>query len=122
MSESAPASVVQKQLDAYNAKDLNALLATYATDAEQYTLHGPLLAKGHEALRSRFSARFLEPNLYAQLVSRVVSGNVVVDLEIVTRDFPEGKGTTEMLCVYEVIDGRIQRASFAVGAPQLIVG
>ena len=29
--------IVQQQLDAYNAKDIEALLATYAPDAEQYT-------------------------------------------------------------------------------------
>jgi len=41
-----PLEVVQLQLAAYNAKDVDALLATYAADAEQYTLHGERLAKG----------------------------------------------------------------------------
>jgi hypothetical protein len=45
----------------------------------------------------------------------VVVGNMVTDVELITRNFPEGKGTIEMLCIYEVIDGRIQRASFAIG-------
>lgn len=117
-----PASVVQRQLDAYNAKDLEALLAAYAPDAEQYTLHGPLLAKGHDALRARFAERFFEPDLHARLVSRTVCGNFVMDLEVVTRNFPEGRGTMEMLCVYEVAEGRIQRASFAIGVPQLSAG
>lgn len=119
MTQDIAAAVIQKQLDAYNAKNLDALLDTYAPDAEQYTLHGPLLAKGHDALRARFAQRFSEPNLHARLVSRTVMGNFVTDLEVVTRNFPEGKGSVEMLCVYEVIDGRIQRASFAVGDTQL---
>jgi putative hydrolase of HD superfamily len=38
-----------------------------------------------------------------------------VDHEIVTRNFPEGRGTLEMLCVYEVAEGRIRKASFAFG-------
>ncbi|MFZ6774021.1 nuclear transport factor 2 family protein [Undibacterium sp. SXout7W] len=108
-------SVVQAQLDAYNAKDIEALLETYAPDAEQYTLHGELLAKGHEQLRSRFLARFKETSLYAKLVSRIVVGNVVTDAELITRDFPEGLGTLEMLCIYEVVEGRIQKASFSLG-------
>jgi len=116
-----PASVVQEQLDAYNAKDLEALLNAYAPDAEQYTLHGPLLAKGRDALRARFAERFAEPDLHARLLSRTVFGNFVTDLEVVTRNYPEGKGEVEMLCIYEVIDGRIQRASFAIGAPKLLV-
>jgi hypothetical protein len=112
---SSALDVVQAQLKAYNAKDIEALLAAYAHDAEQYTLHGELLAKGHEQLRARFAARFAEPNLHAKLVARVVVGNVVVDSELITRNFPEGVGTLEMLCVYEVNDGLIQRASFSVG-------
>lgn len=119
MIQDTAIAVVQKQLDAYNAKDLDALMEAYAPDAEQYALHGALLAKGHEVLRARFAVRFSEPDLHARLLSRTVMENVVSDLERVTRNFPEGKGTVEMLCVYEVIDGRIQRVSFAVGRPCL---
>lgn len=110
-----PLAVVQAQLDAYNAKDLDALMATYAPDAQQFALHGALLAQGHDQIRPRYEARFVEPDLHARLLSRTVLGNFVTDLEIVTRNFPEGKGTVEMLCVYEVVDGRIVRASFATG-------
>ncbi len=112
-------SVVQAQLEAYNAKDVDALLRTYAPDAEQFTLHGDLLARGHRQLRERFLARFEEPDLHARLVSRVVVGNIVADVELITRNFPEGLGTLEMLCIYEVVDGLIQRASFALGEKTL---
>ena len=111
----SPLAVVQAQLDAYNAKDLDALMATYAPDAQQFALHGALLAQGHDQIRPRYEQRFVEPDLHARLLSRTVLGNFVTDLEIVTRNFPEGKGTVEMLCVYEVVDGRIVRASFATG-------
>jgi hypothetical protein len=120
MSINTPVSVVQAQLDAYNAKDIEALLRTYAVDAEQYTLHGELLAKGHDQLRTRFLARFEEPNLHAKLLSRIVSGNVVTDAELITRDFPEGRGTLEMLCIYEVVAGSIRKASFAPGEKTLL--
>lgn len=115
----SPIAVVQAQLDAYNAKDLDALMATYAPNAQQFALHGALLAERHEQIRPRYEARFVEPDLQARLLSRTVMGNIVTDLEIVTRNFPEGKGTVEMLCVYEVIDGRIARASFATGETRL---
>ncbi|KQQ91671.1 nuclear transport factor 2 family protein [Massilia sp. Leaf139] len=115
-----PAAVVQAQLDAYNAKDIDALMLTYAPGARQFTLHGPLLAEGYDAIRPRYVARFAEPDLHARLLSRTVLGNFVTDLEVVTRNFPEGLGTVEMLCVYEVVEGRIQTASFAVGATMLV--
>jgi hypothetical protein len=110
-----PATVVQRQLDAYNAKDLEALLATYAPDARQFELHGGLLAEGHAQMRERMRVRLAEPDLHAELLSRVAMGRIVVDHERVTRNFPEGKGTMEMVCIYEV-DGRlIRKATFTFG-------
>ena len=109
-----PEQLVQRQLDAYNAKDVEAWLATYAPDAEQRELHGALLAKGHDAMRARIVQRFAEPDLHAELLHRIVMGDVVVDHERITRNFPDGKGVIEMLCVYEVGEGLIRRASFAV--------
>ena len=77
MSHISPLEVVQAQLDAYNAKDMEALLATYMPNAEQYATGGVLLAKGHEQIRPRFLARFAEPTLYARLMSRQVVGQRV---------------------------------------------
>lgn len=118
-SRPSPSSIVQSQLDAYNAKDIDALLQTYAIDAEQFMLHGERLAKGHAQLRARFEARLAEPDLHARLLSRIVMGNVVTDCELVTRNFEEGRGTVEMLCIYELSGERIQRASFAIGEKKL---
>ena len=122
MKTLSPESVVQAQLDAYNARDIDALLATYASDAVQFTLHGERLAKGREEMRARFLSRFAEPHLHARLLSRTVVGDVVVDFESITRDFPEGVGTLELLCIYEVRDGLIQKASFAAGVKTLTAG
>ncbi|EHR73666.1 hypothetical protein BurJ1DRAFT_4881 [Burkholderiales bacterium JOSHI_001] len=118
-----PAALVQQQLDAYNARDVDAWLATYAEDAEQYTLHGDLLARGHAQMRARIQVRFAEPGLHARLLSRTVmptgTAAVVVDFEELTRSFPQGPGTVEMLCIYEVAAGRIRKVSFVMGEPRL---
>lgn len=42
-----------------------------------------------------------------------------VDLELITRNFPEGVGTLEMLCIYEVANGLIQKVSFVMGEKRL---
>jgi hypothetical protein len=42
-----------------------------------------------------------------------VTGHIVVDHEIVTRNFPEGKRDIELLCLYEIEQGLIKKASFA---------
>jgi putative hydrolase of HD superfamily len=120
MENTSALAVVQAQLDAFNARDIDALMRAYAPDAEQCSLHGERLAKGHDEIRPRYVARFAEPDLHARLLSRSVMGKFVTDLELITRNFPEGVGTLEMLCIYEVENGRIQRASFAPGAMTLL--
>jgi hypothetical protein len=114
-----PEAVVQRQLDAYNAKDIEALMATYAADAQQFEHPAKLLASGATQIRERFAARFQEPNLHAKLIKRIVSGNTVIDHEQVTRTFPEGPGQFELVAIYEVQDGKIARAWFILGAKML---
>lgn len=115
----SPEAVVQRQLDAYNSRDIDALLAIYADDAQMFEHPATLLASGSAALRERFAARFEEPNLQAMLLKRMVMGSFVVDHERVTRTFPEGAGTVELLMIYEVQDGRIKKAWSIAGAKTL---
>jgi len=114
-SPSDPEAVVQRQLDAYNACDIETLVATYAGDAQQFEHPSKLLASGSAELRERFAARFKEPNLHAALINRIVMGSVVIDQEKVTRTFPEGTGTIELIAIYEVQNGRIAKAWFISG-------
>ena len=114
-----PAAVVQRQLDAYNARDLEALLAMYAEDAELFEHPSKLVARGTAELRERFSARFKEDNLHAALLSRTVMENIVVDHEEVTRTFPEGTGKIQLIMIYEVQNGRIARA-WTIPGPKLL--
>ena len=107
--------VVQAQLDAYNLRDLDAWLNAYSEDAEQFLLHAGELAKGREAIRRRMADRFRDTKLHAQLIHRITMENIVVDHELVTRTFPDGPGTVEMVCVYEVNAGKITKATFAIG-------
>jgi hypothetical protein len=111
-----PAGVVQRQLDAFNARDIEALLAVYADDAQVFEHPSKLLASGSAALRERYTARFQEPNLYATLLSRTVMGHIVVDHEEVSRTFPKGAGRIRLLMIYEVQSGRIAKAWSIAGA------
>lgn len=110
-----PETIVQRQLDAYNAHDLEALVATYAEDAQQFEYPDKLLASGAGQIRERIALRFQEPNLHAQLIHRTVQGNIVIDQELITRTFPEGPGTIELIVIYEVREGKIASARFLFG-------
>jgi hypothetical protein len=116
---SDPEAVVQRQLDAYNARDIEALLATYAEDVQQFEHPSKLLATGSAELRERFAVRFKEPNLHATLIKRIVMGSVVIDQEKVTRTFPEGTGTIELVAIYEVQKGRIAKVWFISGPKKI---
>ncbi len=117
---STPESVVQRQLDAYNARDVEAILATCAEDAQRFEHPDKLLAGGATELRERFAVRFKEPNLHARLLNRMVQGNIVIDHEEVTRTFPEGPGKNQLIAIYEVQDEKIAKAWFIFGVKTLV--
>jgi hypothetical protein len=112
-------AVVQRQLDAYNAHDVEALAATYADHAEQFEHPCTLLARGLASLRQRWIERFKDPLLYAELLKRTVMGHMVIDHESVRSTFPTGPGKTELIAIYEVQEGKIAKAWFIVGAKTL---
>jgi hypothetical protein len=120
-TSAAATEVVQRQLVAYNNRDLDAWLATFSADAEQFLLHGGLLAKGHEAIRQRMQDRFQDPSLHATLLHRISMENIVVDHELVDRTLPDGRASVEMVCIYEVHAGRIIKATYAIGQARPLV-
>jgi hypothetical protein len=113
----APAAVAQAQLDAYNTRDIDAFMACWADDAQYFAHPATLLASGVAAIRERHVARFQEPDLFGRLLHRAVVGDTVIDHEIVTRTFPDGPGTVEVVAIYEVAAGKIAKAWFILGPP-----
>jgi putative hydrolase of HD superfamily len=116
---SAAEAVVQEQLDAYNARDIERFMRCWVPDCRYYAFPDTLLAEGREQVRTRHVGRFREPDLHGLLLQRMTLGSMVVDCERVTRNFPEGRGVVEVIAIYEVADGLIVRAWFRIGEPQL---
>jgi putative hydrolase of HD superfamily len=105
-----PIGPVAAQLDAYNARDIEAFVRHWAQDCEVHAFPHTLIARGLDALRMRHVERFKEPNLFGRLHARVAVGNVVVDHETVTRTFPEGPGEVEVIGIDQVEAGLIAKA------------
>ena len=118
-SSSDPVAVVERHLVAYNARDIDTFMTFFAPDAELYEFPDKLLAKGTEAIRKRYTARFAEPNLHADITQRIVVGNHVIDHEHIIRTFPEGTGTWEAVAISEVNGGVFTRMWFMSGAKTL---
>ena len=111
----SPVEVVQCQLDAYNAHDLAAFLATYSETAELTRVSSaepPV--QGREAISELYGSKvFNVPGHRAELLGRIAFGNKVVDHERVFGLRPE---PFEALAVYEVNSELIERVwFFAVG-------
>jgi hypothetical protein len=103
---------VQRQLEAYNAHDLERFVAEYAEDVQVFrppavepVLSGKLAFAAHYAKN-----RFTIPALHATVVNRMVSGNTVVDHE---RIVGLGAEVVEAIAVYVVEAGsRIKKVWF----------
>ena len=106
----SPTDVVQEQLEAYNARDLERFAATYANDIAIYRMPAVEAAiVGKEQLRETYRKRFASPNLHADIVNRIAIGNKVIDHERVVgiKETP-----IEAVAVYEVVDGLIETVWF----------
>jgi hypothetical protein len=110
---------VQKQLEAYNSRNIDAFMEWWADDCQYYEFPSRLLASGATEIRERHVTRFKERNLFGTLIKRIAVANVVVDQETVTRTFPEGPGEVDVLAIYQVEQGKIAKAWFKMGPPRL---
>jgi len=98
------AKPVRDQLDAYNARDLDAFIRCWAEDCQYYAFPDELLAEGVDAVRVRHAVRFRDPDLHGDLIARRVMGDIVIDEEIVTRLYDGWLGPAEVVAIYPVGD------------------
>ena len=106
-----PADPVQRQLDAYNAQDLERFVAQYSDDVRVFVPPAtePVLS-GKAAFAAHYaSKRFNLPVLHATVVARIVSGNTVVDHEHV---IGLADDMVEAIAVYRVDGNRITTVWF----------
>ncbi|QIP11344.1 amidohydrolase family protein [Spirosoma aureum] len=107
----SPENLVQKQLNAYNARNIDAFLEPYADDVEVYTFPDKLLYKGKEAMRKQYSGMFEKTrNLHCELVNRIVVGSTLIDHESVT--FAADKDPVKAVAIYKVEAGKIAKVYF----------
>ena len=102
---------VQRQLDAYNGKDLAAFIACYHNDISIYRMPAtaPALV-GRDALEAFYKTeRFTIEALRAEILQRMVVGNKVIDHE---RVYGMAEQPKDVIVVYEVKQGLILNAWF----------
>ncbi len=105
----SPKGVIQRQLNAYNFRNIDAFLDLYADDVEVYDYPDTLLYKGKEAMRTGYSQLFNKtPNLHCELLNRIVNGNIVIDKERVQF----GDKQIDAVALYQIENNKIIKVYF----------
>ncbi|MCP5412606.1 MAG: nuclear transport factor 2 family protein [Alphaproteobacteria bacterium] len=104
--------IASKQLDAYNAQDLDTYVGFFTEDCVVSGLNGTPTETSRDALKARYAKAFTQfPENKAVLKNRVAVGNTVVDHELVIR--APGGEEFEIIAIYTFRDGLIARVDFA---------
>ena len=104
--------VAQKQLDAYNAQDLDTYVSYFTEDCIVSGLNGTPTETSRDAIKARYTKAFATfPQNKAWLKGRVAVGNTVIDHELVMR--ASGGEEFEIIAIYTFRDGLIARVDFA---------
>jgi len=105
----SPSDLAQRQLNAYNFRDIEAFLEPYHDDVEVYSFPNQLLYKGKATMREQYTGMFNNtPNLHCELKERIVQGNTVIDKERVQF----GNKILEAVAIYTIEDNKIKRVYF----------
>jgi uncharacterized protein (TIGR02246 family) len=107
MSSSRPEAIVERQVEAYNAHDLDGFCACYSDDVVVVDGDGNEMLSGMEGFRERYRQQFAG-DATGEVVGRVSAGSWVVDHEIAR---PGGQ-TLEGLVAYRVHGDSIDRVHF----------
>ena len=106
-----PELLVQQQLNAYNARNIEAFLEPYSDDVEIYTFPNTLISKGKDEMRKSYTQMFAKmPNLHCELKGRIIQGNIVIDRESVSGMISNTK--VEATAVYEIKNHKIIKVYF----------
>jgi hypothetical protein len=104
----SPAGAVARQIELFNAHDLEGFLGLFAEEVEVSAIPGPAAPTGKAKLRELYAARFkANPDLHASATSQMVSGDFVIQKEKISGRV--GKPALEALVIYQVKAGKIVR-------------
>ncbi len=103
--------VVDAQVEAYQAKDVERFLSCYAEDASVVLFDGAPMFADKQAMREQYGRLFADsPDLHLTIANRMTAGEFVVDEEHVSgMNFGDMPAEMTALSVYRVTDGKIAR-------------
>lgn len=104
-----PEMIVQRQVDAYNNRDVEAFLSYYSEDAKIYYFPNVLNINGKDAMRRSYETYFKNAKtLTCRINKRIVRGNTIIDEEFVNYNGSESSG----VAIYEILNDKIIKVTF----------
>ncbi len=101
--------IVEQQLIAYNAKDMDTFVKTFSDTIKAYDYPNKLQFKGKIQLRSMYTDLFAKiPDLHSEIKNRIVIGNIVIDEEYLTAN----GDNFSLAAIYEIKEGKIAKMIF----------
>jgi hypothetical protein len=103
--------VIDAQIEAYRAKDVERFLSHYADVASVVLFDGTPMFADKQAMREQYGELFADsPDLHLTVASRMTAGDFVVDEEHVSgMHFGDMPTEVTALSVYRVTNGKITR-------------
>jgi hypothetical protein len=109
-----PLALVERQVNGFNARNMDAFLEPYSNDAQCYAFPDrpfdrPFI-KGKENMRKNYAQLFkTAPNLHCEIKQRIIQSNFIIDKEHITGiDGPPVDG----IVIYEIEGNKIKKAYF----------
>ena len=108
-----PATVVQAQVDAYNAHDVELFASCYSSDIKMYDLWDETTyIVGKKDLLENYQFLKTAPEEFKVIIEkRMVNGPIVIDYERLT-GLSDGRENRLVFAMYEVRDGKIKNVWF----------
>jgi hypothetical protein len=104
-----PEQMAQKQLEAYNQKDIKAFMDCFSEDVKIYTYPNTLEVEGKAKMQEQYAQFFNNAQtLHCTVIKRIVRGAFVIDEESVQYNATTFGG----VAIYEVKEGKIVAVTF----------
>ena len=112
MDTAEATDLIEQQVAAYNARNLEGFVDCYAADARIIDASGTVLAEGHYGLRLMYAPLFdNSPELHAHITNRIHIGTWVIDDEHTTGFVLPGYPTElRAVVMYHVVNGKIAQS------------
>ncbi|MEB8344425.1 nuclear transport factor 2 family protein [Flavobacteriaceae bacterium KMM 6898] len=111
VADISPEMVVQTQIEAFNARNIEAFIDTFSKDAKVHGYGGLLLYEGKQMIEKEFVSYFkATPDLKYSIKNKMVMDNKVYHEALITAN----EKTVETTYFYKVVNGKITSLTFYV--------